>query len=77
MTPTEFDNAALRAEIRRLRSMVSEARRCLKYSAKELRKREGADSVLCELIEEEAFVAAADEYFGNTVETDPLLRLPA
>lgn len=53
----EADNAQLRA-------LLEEARRVVFFSAKDLRRVEGKDSVLCELVEEEQFVKDATDVLG-------------
>lgn len=53
----EADNA-------RLRALLEEARRVVFFSAKNLRRIEGEDSVLCELVEEEQFVKDATAVLG-------------
>lgn len=51
-------------ELKRLRALLHEARRLVCFSAKDLREREGEDSVLCELVEEEQFVKDATDLLG-------------
>lgn len=47
------------------RDVAREARRCLYFSAKDLRHTEGPDSVLADLVEEEECVLKLDAVLGG------------
>lgn len=57
--------------------LLRECRRCLFYSARDLRKANGPESVLCELVEEEACVATLNAVLGDIITTDTFHTHPA
>ncbi len=57
------------------RWVLEEARRCLFYSAREMRKQIG-DMPLCECVEEEEIVRVLNGVLGDEITTDSVLVWP-